>query len=210
MPGPFAHLSEQPRSALLTTAVPAVVAATAAATAPGAVADAAPPAQAAKAADRAEDDDEDAEAGKKAEKPKAKSKAKKKAKADEDEGGEEDDEGDDDSDGDEMSAAASPAIRAARRRERARCAAIFADAAAGNNPALAAQIAFGTDLPRAQAIGLLKVGGSRPGGLHARMQAAAIPNPGPDAPPPATGAQAIAAEIVRNYEQARGLKTNSK
>ena len=47
-------------------------------------------------------------------------------------------------------------IAAARRRERARCAAIFATKAAGANPALAAHLAFNTTLTRSEAIRALK------------------------------------------------------
>jgi len=63
----------------------------------------------------------------------------------------------------------------ARRRERARCKAIFGHKAAGRNPALAAHLAFNTSMSRSQAIATLKAGGvaapaaSRPGGLAARM-----------------------------------------
>ena len=50
-------------------------------------------------------------------------------------------------------------VSAARLRERSRCAAIFRDEAAGKNPALAAELAFSTDLPRGQAIKVLRAGG---------------------------------------------------
>ena len=48
----------------------------------------------------------------------------------------------------------------ARRRERARCMAIFAHAAAKANPDLAGHLAFNTSLPRGQAIAALKHGGA--------------------------------------------------
>lgn len=68
------------------------------------------------------------------------------------------DKSDDDSDGDddpdkEMSGN-SPAA-AARRRERARCAAIFACKAAGRNPEMAAALAFTTTMSRTAAIAAL-------------------------------------------------------
>ncbi|CAI3953598.1 unnamed protein product [Commensalibacter communis] len=47
----------------------------------------------------------------------------------------------------------------ARARERGRCAAIFGCKAAANNLALAAELAFGTNISRSQAIRLLKAGG---------------------------------------------------
>jgi hypothetical protein len=51
----------------------------------------------------------------------------------------------------------------ARARERKRCAAIFADAAADANLGLAATLAFQTTLPRDQAIKVLRAGGVAPG-----------------------------------------------
>ncbi|KAF1041307.1 MAG: hypothetical protein GAK35_03397 [Herbaspirillum frisingense] len=65
-----------------------------------------------------------------------------------------DDQDAEDDDEDEMrgkSAAAS-----ARRRERARCAAIFSSKAAGRNPALAASLAFNTTLTRKEALAVLE------------------------------------------------------
>jgi hypothetical protein len=52
----------------------------------------------------------------------------------------------------------------ARRREQARCAAIFADAAALTQPDMAATLAFTTRLPRSQAIAILR---SAPAGAAA-------------------------------------------
>ena len=134
-------------------------------------------------------------------------KAKKKPEDDREDTGEEDTDGDDDSDGEE--ARADSPHYAARQRERARCASIFRDAAAAGNPALAAQLAFGTSLSRSEAVAVLKTGGTAATprrSLNDRMQSAAIPAVGPDAPSPAAqGAEAVAAEIVKNYEQARGL-----
>lgn len=53
----------------------------------------------------------------------------------------------------------------------ARAAAIFGHAAAAGNPALAAELAFNTDMPAAQAQSLLSVGGAAPArtGLASRM-----------------------------------------
>jgi hypothetical protein len=90
--------------------------------------------------DTGEDDDEkDAR--------KARQKARGASAADES-----DDDGDDDSDREEMRGEAA----SIRRRERARCAAIFSTQAAGRNPVLAANLAFGSDLTRSAAIRILR------------------------------------------------------
>lgn len=103
----------------------------------------------------------------------------KKAKGNRAEGDDDDEEGDDGSDGADMR---KKGARSARMRERTRCAAIFSDAAAGKNPALAAQLAFGTDLPRSQAVSVLRTGGlavaSRPS-LDQRMATVNTPVVGP-------------------------------
>lgn len=158
------------------------------------------PAPAASDAPAADDDEGEA---------KAKKAKAKKAKSDPDDDGDDDDdeEGDDDNDRDEM-AAASPR-RAVRLRERARCAAIFADEAAAANPALAASLAFGTDLPRGQAVALLRAGGVAPRaqGLAGRMAAAAVPAVAPDAPP--APAEQPGASTVAIYNRFRPSKTAS-
>lgn len=60
-----------------------------------------------------------------------------------------------DGDGDDEADAADPKASAARRRERARCAAIFASPAAAKRPDIAAHLAFGTSLTRTAAIDTL-------------------------------------------------------
>jgi hypothetical protein len=181
-----------------------------------------PPAAAAKAEDdedmkkdRYEEDDNGDDKGEAAEEKEVKGgKAKKgkKAKKDREEENEddpdddEDEEGDDDGDDEEMSANAE--ARAPRLRERARCAAIFADPAAAQNPALAAQLAFGTSLPRSQAIRVLRAGGVPAGksGLAERMARAPTPPVGPNDPPTdRSSPKAIADGVIAAYEQARGL-----
>lgn len=166
---------------------------------------------------KAEDGGEDGKKGKKGKKAKKKAEdeggddegeeASAAAKDDdeEDDGGEDDDEdGDDDGDRKEMRRAG--AVRLARMHERGRCAAIFADAAAARNPALAASLAFETDLPRKQAIAVLRAGGAAPGSrLAERMAGVPSPRVGADGPAQPKGPAAIADKIVKAYEQARGL-----
>lgn len=60
--------------------------------------------------------------------------------------------GDDDSDKEDEK---DDAKASARARERGRCAAIFMSPSAAVNPAAAAELAFGTNLPRSKAIGIL-------------------------------------------------------
>ena len=131
------------------------------------------------------------------------------AKSDPDEDGDDDsdEEGDDDSDGEETSARAGTRAnrtRKARLRERSRCAAIFADPAAGRNASLAAQLAFQTDLPRSKAVGVLQQGGGS-GGLAARMAGAGVPPVPPDGarPPSQDDPKALADQVV-NARNATG------
>ena len=139
------------------------------------------------AADEAEDGDGEEEnpetgGGKKTKKGK---KAKKAKGADAEDGDPEDDEedGDAEGDGDDEDEeggedgdkkAAKGAIRKAeargRRKERARCKAIFASEHASRNVALAAKLAFNTDLAAEAAIVIMESGGDASGGgLHERM-----------------------------------------
>ncbi|HTB47006.1 MAG TPA: hypothetical protein VK741_25540 [Acetobacteraceae bacterium] len=78
-------------------------------------------------------------------------------KPDENAAGNDDDRGDDDSDGGDMRR---EGIGQARLRERARCAAIFGDPAAGRNQELAATLAFTTNTPRSEAIRILRSAGT--------------------------------------------------
>ncbi|AQS88264.1 hypothetical protein AA101099_1780 [Neoasaia chiangmaiensis NBRC 101099] len=84
-----------------------------------------------------------------------------------------DDDGDD-ADDDDADDEEDPKARAARKRERARCAAIFGSKSAGKRPDLAAHLAFNTSLPRREAVSLLKAAaaGEEPKktGLSARME----------------------------------------
>lgn len=159
--------------------------------------------------DETEERDEEEDDGKKSKKAKSK-----RAKADDDgddgESGEDDDEeeGDDDSDGADMR---KKSARPARLRERARCAAIFADASAGKNPALAATLAFQTDMPRSQAVKVLRAGGaaiptSRRVSLDDRMANVRTPTVGAGdvARPARGGAHDMAAQIVAAGKKRRG------
>lgn len=96
----------------------------------------------------------------------------------------------------------------ARAAERARCAAIFAAPAAAQNTALAAHLAFETDLTAEQAIGALALGGKAGSGLASRM--AHAPNPslgtGGTPKPHADSADALAAQITSSARIARGGK----
>ncbi|MBL7233375.1 hypothetical protein [Komagataeibacter oboediens] len=67
------------------------------------------------------------------------------------------DDGDDTSDAEDDADAEKASARA---RERGRCAAIFSSKFAANNPAAAAEIAFGTSMPRSAAVRLLSTMGA--------------------------------------------------
>ncbi|MFZ2872762.1 hypothetical protein [Zavarzinia sp.] len=84
----------------------------------------------------------------------------------------------DDETGDDEEMAGEGASARARQRERSRCAAIFADPAAGKNPALAAHLAFGTTLNRKAALKSLRLG-AQGGGLGQRLASAINPDLGP-------------------------------
>lgn len=120
------------------------------------------------------------------------SKAKKAAKADED-----------DSD-DEMRG--NSAAAAARRRERARCAAIFASKAAGKNPTLAANLAFNTSMSRQEALVVLESTPAPAAADHGRS--ARNPDLGAGGSSSASGSQVIASRWDRAFSAAnpRGAK----
>ncbi|MCQ8240527.1 hypothetical protein [Rhizosaccharibacter radicis] len=127
----------------------------------------------------------------------------KRADSDEEEGAE--DEGDDETDAqDEKDEKAA----AARRRERARCAAIFASPAAAGRPAAAAELAFGTTMPRQAAIRTLSALAStdrapsaeapKRDNLRSRMAGADTPKVGTDGTAkPKTGAAGFAEQMKR-------------
>jgi hypothetical protein len=119
--------------------------------------------------------------------------------------------GDDDDEDDKKDAKTS----AARARERARCAAIFATKAAATRPDVAAHLAFGTDLPRSAVINTLKAvaaGEHREQGrdqrpdLRSRMSAQPRYEVGTDSDrPQKTGPEAFAARVKLADEKRRGL-----
>jgi hypothetical protein len=119
--------------------------------------------------------------------------------------------GDDDDEEDKKDARAS----AARARERARCAAIFATKAAATRPDVAAHLAFGTDLPRSAVINTLKAvaaGEHREQGrdqrpdLRSRMGAQPRYEVGTDSDrPQKSGPEAFAARVKLADEKRRGL-----
>ncbi|WP_232476149.1 hypothetical protein [Flavisphingomonas formosensis] len=129
---------------------------------------------------RAEDDDGDDE------EPKSRGKRSRRAEDDDD-----DSEPEDDDDKEEMNGRSAKA--AARRRERARCAAIFAHPSAARNVALAASLAFETTMTRKEAIAVLRSQADRSddrgdrepqGNRHARTdRSARNVSLGGDAPP---------------------------
>ena len=93
----------------------------------------------------------------------------------------------------------------ARRRERTRCAAIFANKAAATNFDLAAHLAFNTRLTRVEAIGALARGGSAAGGLLGKAMGA-FSGQRPGAPPPAEKSKAQ--QIAAGWDAAFDAATN--
>lgn len=99
--------------------------------------------------------------------------AKAKAKDDDADPNDDDDRKDQDGEEDDKEPKdkdAKAAYAAGFRDAQARAASIFGHAAAAGNPALAAELAFNTNVPAAQAVALLSVGGVSPrSGLASRM-----------------------------------------
>lgn len=104
---------------------------------------------------------------------------------------------DDDDDDDKNEMSGRSAMASARRRERSRCAAIFAASAAAENPALAASLAFETTMTRKEAVAVLKSQagrGAAPGSRDVRGDRRdRNPQLGPGGESSPTGAQATAA-----------------
>jgi hypothetical protein len=123
----------------------------------------------------------------------------------------EDDNNSDDEDDDETADEDDPSMEmrgrnplaAARRRERARCAAIFGCAAAGQNVDYAAYLAFNTKLGRNEAIRMLKAAPKGPSSLSNRMASHAGQRVGASAPGSASTPSNIASSWDRAFKAAR-------
>jgi hypothetical protein len=89
----------------------------------------------------------------------------------------------------------------ARRRERARCAAIFASPAAARNPVLAANLAFTTEMSRRSAIAMLE-GTPAPASASHATRAARNPNLSADGGAKPSQQQALAARWDANLKAA--------
>ncbi|OOG61441.1 hypothetical protein B0E46_15810 [Rhodanobacter sp. B04] len=165
-------------------------------------------------AKKAEDDKKKDDEAKKAEDDKKKDDEAKKARK---EAGEEDDEDDekDDKEDDEKESRRGRA-KSARRRERSRCAAIFASPSAAGIPHVAANLAFNTNMSRKEAIAVLQsVAVSQPqpimavtrSSLAERMSGQSVPQVGLDGGKAApSGMSPVAAAIIAAGEKARPSK----
>ena len=154
-------------------------------------------AKAAEDEDKKKDEEARAKAEEDEDKRKKDEEVRKKAKA----------EGDDEDDEDDAKASA------ARRRERARCAAIFASPHAAVRPDVAAALAFGTDMSRAEACNVLAAvaAGEAPraargaGRLAERMDRSPNPDVGtPGEAPAANDPAAVAQRMLASAAKARG------
>ena len=122
--------------------------------------------------------------------------------------GEDDDVDAEEGDDDEEPKKKDDDAKKARAAERARCAAIFAAPEAAGNVALAAQLAFETDMPSKQAIGILRAAGAtapRVRGLNDRMAGVKPIKVGSDDAydPPANKAEEAKAQASRVLAAAR-------
>lgn len=109
------------------------------------------------------------------------------------------DEPDGDEDPDKEMRGNSPAA-AARRRERARCAAIFGSKAAARNPVLAAKLAFNTSMSRTEALEVLE-GSPAPASAAASDRAARNPQLGAGGSMQPDSKQAIQAGWAAAYSK---------
>lgn len=150
------------------------------------------------------EDDEEAEAGEAEEEASAegdgkggkKSKKSKKSKKEEDDTSGDDENDDEDELDDEDDDKEKKAEARGRKAERARCAEIMTSEAASNNIALAAELAFGTNLSAKKAIAVLGKGGST-SGLSQRMAGQKQPDIGSGDGKSGRGKDAIASSWDR-------------
>lgn len=99
--------------------------------------------------------------------------------------GDDDDDKDAEEEDDDKEMRGNSAAALARRRERARCAAIMAHPKAAENPELACELAFETNLSRTAALAVLKTARSAraaPGASRAAQNPRLVPAGGEDAP----------------------------
>ncbi|MDW3683944.1 hypothetical protein RA280_19780 [Cupriavidus sp. CV2] len=114
---------------------------------------------------------------------------------------EEDEDSDPDAEDDDGEMRGKSAVARARRREQARCAAIFASKAAARNPVLAANLAFKTRMTRAEAIATLE-GTPAPATAAHVNRATRNPSLGADGGAKPSPQQALAARWDANLKAA--------
>jgi len=156
-------------------------------------------------AKRMEELDEEDEQARKAEEERNEEEARKaeeeRQKEEEARRAEEDKDSDPAADDDDDEMRGKSAVARARRRERARCAAIFASPAAARNPVLAANLAFKGQMKRSEAIALLE-GTPAPASAAHASRAARNPNLGADGGAKPSQQQALAARWDANLKAA--------
>ena len=155
-------------------------------------------------AKRMEELDEEEEKARKAEEERKEEdarKAEEQRKEDEARRAEEEKDDDPHADDDDEEMRGKSTVAKARRREQARCAAIFASPAAARNPVLAANLAFKTRMTRAEAIATLEATPAAASAVHSN-RSARNPNLGADGGTKPSHQQALAARWDANLRAA--------